>query len=194
MRCAKCEEDKSETEFYPRKDRPRGRASRCKACQLEKSSSLNYPPQTEGEKFCEYCASYHPLTNFFANKKVKDGRYAKCKSCENIRKIRLLNKFPHLRVVENIRRRTRAVLSGHNKSQATMDLVGVSRDDLMKHLESMFLEGMNWENYGEWHIDHIRPCSSFDLSDPKQQKICFHYTNLQPMWAEDNLRKAKKYE
>ena len=45
-----------------------------------------------------------------------------------------------------------------------------------------------------WHIDHIRPCASFDLTDPEQQKQCFHYTNLQPLWAEDNLRKSDKWE
>ena len=51
---------------------------------------------------------------------------------------------------------------------------------------------MNWENYGVWHIDHIIPCARFDLSDPGQQKICFHYTNLQPMWGEDNLKKGAR--
>jgi hypothetical protein len=56
----------------------------------------------------------------------------------------------------------------------------------------MFTEGMSWDNYGEWHIDHILPCSSFDLADIEQQKICFNYKNLQPLWAEDNLRKGAK--
>ena len=51
---------------------------------------------------------------------------------------------------------------------------------------------MNWDNYGQWHIDHIRPCASFNLLDPIEQKICFHYTNLQPLWAEDNLKKSNK--
>ena len=51
---------------------------------------------------------------------------------------------------------------------------------------------MNWDNYGVWHLDHIIPCARFDLSDPEQQKICFHYTNLQPMWGEDNMRKGAK--
>lgn len=47
---------------------------------------------------------------------------------------------------------------------------------------------------GEWHIDHIKPCASFDLTDPEEQKECFHYTNLQPLWAKDNLNKGAKYD
>ena len=56
---------------------------------------------------------------------------------------------------------------------------------------------MDWENYGfgdnKWHIDHIIPCAAFDLTIPEQQKRCFHYTNLQPLWQRENLSKAKKY-
>ena len=61
-------------------------------------------------------------------------------------------------------------------------------------MENKFQDGMNWENYGfyGWHIDHIIPCSSFDMIDPEQQKICFHYSNLQPLWAADNFRKSDK--
>jgi hypothetical protein len=55
---------------------------------------------------------------------------------------------------------------------------------------------MTWENHGRygWHIDHIRPCASFDLADPEQQRKCFHYTNLQPLWASENMRKGDKWE
>jgi hypothetical protein len=53
---------------------------------------------------------------------------------------------------------------------------------------------MSWKNYGKWHIDHIRPCSSFDLSDPQQQRTCFNYSNLQPLWAKDNLNKSNKLD
>lgn len=53
---------------------------------------------------------------------------------------------------------------------------------------------MSWKNKSEWHIDHIRPISSFDLNNPEEQAKCFHYTNLQPLWAIDNLKKGAKYE
>jgi hypothetical protein len=53
---------------------------------------------------------------------------------------------------------------------------------------------MNWENQGEWHIDHIRPCASFNLDNEEERYQCFHYTNLQPLWTEDNLIKSDKYD
>ena len=52
---------------------------------------------------------------------------------------------------------------------------------------------MSWDNYGEWHIDHIRPMASFNLQEQEEQLKCCHYTNLQPLWAEENLRKGNKY-
>jgi hypothetical protein len=60
------------------------------------------------------------------------------------------------------------------------------------HLQKQFKEGMTKENHGLWHIDHIRPISSFDLTKPEQQIKCFHYTNLQPLWAKENLSKGSK--
>jgi hypothetical protein len=97
----------------------------------------------------------------------------------------------------NLSNRIKKALKGYNKgSSRTIKLIGCSIAELKKHLEKQFLPSMTWENHNikGWHIDHIRPISSFNLSDPEQQKICFHYSNLQPLWAEDNLRKNKKYD
>ncbi len=94
------------------------------------------------------------------------------------------------RLKMNLRTRLRDVMKGISKSATTMELVGCSIDELKAHIEGQFTDGMNWDNYGEWHVDHIRPCASFDLTDPEQQKLCFNYTNLQPLWAEDNLKKG----
>lgn len=79
-----------------------------------------------------------------------------------------------------------------NKSQSTKELVGCDWSFLVAYLESKFKEGMTWQNRNMWHIDHIRPLSSFDLSDPEQQRKACHYTNLQPLWAKDNIRKGNK--
>ena len=88
-----------------------------------------------------------------------------------------------------LRSRINHAIRGYRKSRSTIELLGCHIKQLKKHLESKFKEGMNWNNYGKWHIDHIKPCCSFDLSKPEEQKKCFHYTNLQPLWAEDNFIK-----
>ena len=80
------------------------------------------------------------------------------------------------------------------KCDKSVKLLGCSINQVRKHLEAQFLQGMTWDNHGDWHIDHIKPCVAFDLTDPDQQRECFHYTNLQPLWAEDNLQKAGRYE
>jgi len=93
-----------------------------------------------------------------------------------------------------LRRRVRHALRGKIKSGRTFDLIGCPSHYLRIHLEKQFKTGMSWGNYGEWHIDHIRPCASFDLSDPDQQKQCFNFKNLQPLWAYENLEKGAKWE
>lgn len=92
-----------------------------------------------------------------------------------------------------IRTRIYCVLKGIKKSARTTILLGCSIEQLRTHLASRFKRGMNWNNYGTaWHIDHIIPCHSFDLSKEHDQRKCFHYSNLQPLWSKDNLSKAKR--
>lgn len=100
---------------------------------------------------------------------------------------------PIFRLKGNLRVRLSRALKGENKSESTFHLIGCSVDELKFHLESKFVKGMSWNNYGEWHVDHIKPCVSFDFSKEEEQKICFHYTNLQPLWKEDNLKKGGSY-
>jgi len=90
-----------------------------------------------------------------------------------------------------LRRRIWVALKGICKSSTTVNLIGCSINELKLYLEKKFKLGMSWSNYGKWHIDHIRPCISFNLSKSSEQKKCFNYTNLQPLWALDNLRKNK---
>ena len=75
------------------------------------------------------------------------------------------------------------------------NLIGCSPIYLKQYIEFKFQPGMNWDNYGifGWHIDHIKPCNNFDLTIEEERKKCFHYTNLQPLWASDNLSKGGKY-
>lgn len=81
------------------------------------------------------------------------------------------------------------------KSAPTAVLIGCSIEKLREHLESQFRDGMTWDNYGPvWHVDHIKPCAAFDLSRPDEQAKCFHYKNMQPLFAKENLKKNRKYE
>jgi hypothetical protein len=100
-----------------------------------------------------------------------------------------------LKSVLSKRIRTALQFAGIKKEVRTMKLIGCTIEELKQHLESLFQQGMNWENYGfnGWHIDHIIPCAAFDLQCPLQRKICFWYRNLQPLWAEDNRIKSAKY-
>jgi hypothetical protein len=96
----------------------------------------------------------------------------------------------------SLRARVRSAIHANcgRKAVRTMELIGCSIKHLRLHLEQQFTSGMSWDNYGDWHIDHIKPCAAFDLADPAQQRECFHYTNLQPLWASDNLSKGARYE
>lgn len=104
---------------------------------------------------------------------------------------------PSWAMVDRLRKRIgRAVRdrlgSGRKKAAKTQELIGCTVAELMVYIERQFLPGMTWSNRSLWHIDHKRPCASFNLLDPEQQKACFHYTNLQPLWAVDNIRKHAK--
>ena len=108
---------------------------------------------------------------------------------------------PCYRLRRAIRNRFKAALRGRYKSGSAVEHLGCSVEELKTYLESKFYphpetgEMMTWDNYGsKWHIDHVKPLSSFDLSSLEQVKAACHYTNLQPMWAIENIRKGTKYE
>lgn len=95
-------------------------------------------------------------------------------------------------VISAQRNRVRVALKGQVKADTTLALIGCSVDELRAHLERQFTPGMSWQNYGEWHVDHIRPCAAYDHTDLASHWQCFHFSNLQPLWAVDNLRKSDK--
>jgi len=97
------------------------------------------------------------------------------------------------RLLARYRTRVYRAIKGVDKSKTTRELIGCSIDKLKSHLEKQFKDGMTFENYGEWHVDHIRPCASFDFNNESEQLECFNYTNLQPLWAEENMKKHDKY-
>ncbi len=99
---------------------------------------------------------------------------------------------PSARIRNAVQSRMWAALKGRTDG-ALFSRLGYSADEMVAHLERQFVEGMSWDNYGRWHVDHIRPCASFDLTDPEQFAECWALSNLAPLWAADNIRKGSSY-
>jgi len=92
----------------------------------------------------------------------------------------------------NLHNRINDAIYKNVKSASTIQLIGCNIDEFKGFIELKFKEGMSWDNHGKWHIDHIKPCASFDLSKKEEQRKCFNYKNLQPLWAKENLSKGDK--
>lgn len=101
---------------------------------------------------------------------------------------------PEFRLRMLLRNRVNTALKCGSSPQSAIKALGCSVEELRLHLESKFTDGMSWDNRGGWHIDHIVPLSSFDLTDPEQHAKACHFTNLQPLWTADNLSKGARIE
>lgn len=150
----------------------------------------------------KYKKEYHKKNAEYLCKKSNDWYY-KNKTKARIAALKYYHKtkkYPNIYIKTVLRSRIINSLkkykqSGVIKKDNTKHLIGCDIAFFIKYIESRFLPNMSWQNYGRfgWHIDHIKPCCRFDLSKPEEQKKCFHYTNLQPLWWRDNLKKQGKY-
>jgi len=164
--------------------------------------------QDNKEKINKHNKEYHQnnkekikerVKKYYENNKEKIKEY-----CQKNKKNR--NKYEknrrkadfNFKILTNIRNRIRSAIKTNAKSSSTKELLGCSIEEVQKHLESKFTPGMSWDNWGsgddKWHIDHIIPCASFNMLLEEDQKKCFHFSNLQPLWQKDNLSKGKKIE
>ena len=164
----------------------------CKEC--DKAISKKWPSNSrENRKIIE---ARH-------NEKYPKSRSIKCKKWRlsnpdkakegyrksNIKAMKNLDRY----LASILRRRFLLAVKNNQKSGSAVKDLGCSISEFKKYIESKFSPGMSWENRGAsgWHFDHIKPLCSFDLSDRDQMKVACHYTNIQPMWAIDNLKKGK---
>lgn len=166
-------------------------------------------------KSCSRCIVQKEYTSFYLRPKYVDGYSSWCIPCtleygKAYKKPRLKARLerqkswrketgyqakylsiPQNKIAHSLRVRLGAAIKC--EVSAVRDL-GCSIDELKSFLESKFIDDMTWDNYGKWHIDHIKPLSKFDLNDPKEILKACHYTNLQPLWAKDNIVKYNKME
>lgn len=202
-KCSNCKIEKSKRHFLKRKKSKDGLDSRCKQCQkdyyylnkhkINKQRKQHYQENREELlKNKKIYADSHKLEK--AKYDVTYRKQNKSKIAHSKKQWEIKHKNdPDFKIRRNLRRRIHHALRDNQKSDNTLTLLGCTVEYFKSYLESKFLKGMSWKNYGKygWHIDHIIPCNKFDLKDFKQQKQCFHYTNMQPLWWKDNLIKGR---
>jgi hypothetical protein len=165
-------------------------------------------------KYCSKCKQPREFFDFCKDSRSKDGKQSVCKKCKTenaiayykanpdkkknenpeVRRKRQLRKYYKNRLHSNVANLVRRGL-GKNKNSKTFDLLGYTQQQLKEHLEKQFVNGMTWDNYGKWHIDHKIPRAAlpYQVATEENFKKCWALDNLQPLWAIDNLRKSDKF-
>lgn len=193
--CTKCGVPKEETEFEFRKDNGRLRGQ-CHSCASVRKQRYRQNNLEASRASARETARRRRISKLEQVRKQR--RDSNRKNRAHIREY-VLNKYksePSFRIACSLRSRLRHALIGVGvKSARTQTLLGCPLIWLEIHLGSLFKPGMTWENYGPvWHVDHIKPCTKFDLSSPEEQQKCFHWTNLQPLFASENFQKKDFYD
>ena len=178
-KCSKCGKVKPLDEFSKQKRGKFGVRAHCKSCMAEYQKQYQ---EANREKLAEYQKQYYE-----ANRE-KWTEYQKQYNKERYHSDSLF------RMTINVRNRINRAFyyNGYTKRSQTFTMLGCTFEQLKTHLEKQFTEGMSWDNQGEWHIDHIVPLASAK-SEKQLTELC-HYSNLQPLWAEENLSKGGKEE
>jgi len=186
--CSKCREVKPFEAFSKRSDTKSGFKSHCKAC-IKVHNQLNKEYESIRAK------KYYKQNSEVIKSRVKTYYKANKESLKNYRNLYWKNRAkidPTVKVIRNIRSKLSAIFRtmSWTKGSKLTEYLGCSKPELILHFESKFKTGMSWSNYGTWHIDHIIPLSS--AKSPEEVYKLNHYTNLQPLWAAENLSKSNK--
>jgi len=193
--CKRCCQLLTSNNFSKRKDSKDGLDPYCKQCKTKylKEWQIKHP---EKYKTCkqksdkQWYTANKTLKKATNNKWISDNKEYVREWYRNYKQKRE-QKDPCFKIANKLRTRMWYALKNNKKCKFS-DLIGCTISELKTYLESKFQPGMSWDNYGEWHIDHIKPLSRFDLTKKEEQIKACHYTNLQPLWAEDNLSKGDK--
>lgn len=164
--------------FYKHKECAKGVRSECKKC-WDKKTKKYY--DSNKEKIQSYKANWH-LENKLNPERIEKRRAYERNKWKTDLKFKL-----HKLLRYSIRR----ALKKRIKTSSSLKIIGCSLEKAISHIESLFKDGMTWENHGQWHIDHIKPLS-LAKNKKEAEKLC-HYTNLQPLWAVENIKKGATY-
>lgn len=192
--CTVCHIEKPLSEFPKGKGYHDGIRSSCKIC--HNANNKKFRDSKEGKQYHKDKVSAWQKSNP-ERVKEKRNRYRSNpvnKLTEKRYKQKRLLSSPGFKIECAARCRIREILKAHKISYSSAKLVGCSKDELIIHLSTLFKPGMTLQNHGVhgWHVDHVIPCAKFDLTDINQLKQCFHYTNLQPLWCNENWEKGSK--
>lgn len=197
--CSKCKNEKDFIAFAILKSSKNGYRSQCKIC-VKEYNKYYYSNNIENRRKY-YIDNKEHIKQSQTKYQLENMEYIRSYSKQyQIDNKEVINKYhrdrkltdPLFKLICNTRTLIwKAVKnSGYSKKSKTHEILGCSYDDFKKHLERKFTEGMTWENAGQWHIDHIYPVSL--AKDEKHIIELNHYSNLQPLWAEDNIKKSNK--
>lgn len=198
--CTACGCSKALTDFGLERKGKFGRRSKCRSCRSateHQSSEYRKAHYTQHrEQTLAVNAHYRESRREVLNEAQRRRYSANPKPAKEASRLYILRRIPidpHFRLKRNVASAVWASLRGGKQSR-TFDLLGYSLDDLRRHLEHLFVSGMSWENYGQWHVDHVIPVASFSFQSASDDafKRCWSLSNLQPLWAIDNLKKGAK--
>lgn len=206
-KCFGCGQIKPIGEFYNNRRNPTGYNPRCKLCCLASQRSYNQlhrvGQRARSRKWYRLHKESELERNRQSRERNKDAYVAGYKKRNRLNKSYQANwaknkraTDPAYKVNQNVSRAIRLSIRGGKRGRGWESVIGYSLEMLMGNLEAKFQKGMNWNNYGQWHIDHIRPKSSFSYVNMESQDFldCWSLDNLQPLWATENLRKSDKYD
>lgn len=184
--CSKCGEEKALSSFVRDKEKKDGYKSQCKKCCYERTNQWR---KHNKKRIHQYREKYYADNKESLDKYTKNYYYANRSSVtayyRRYHRSRRDND-PLFRIRAHLRSRMYQLL--RCKSENTEHILGCSFEEFKEHIEKQFTEGMNWDNHGEWHLDHIIPLASA-ITEEEVIKLN-HYTNFQPLWAFDNLSKG----
>lgn len=201
-RCSICKEIKPTNEFPPRKTSPDGLHGYCRVCLRQVSREFARKPEQKAKKkereskpeFLEHLSNYRKNSSKYKETLINYRETSTVfKDYQQEYRKRL---YVKIRRDHSTRIWAELKLYGQTKKSSYDEYLGCSYEFYFDYISAQFREGMTWENWGrgsdKWHIDHIIPCAMFDMNNEEDVKKCFHYSNQQPLWETENLRKNSK--